>query len=75
MGYETKNKNHYWVNDDLDMVAPVPDDHIKGTTSINCNYFNEAKNKNEAVPYLKVNKDGKVECKVHGKSAFLYNFH
>lgn len=71
MGYETINKNHHWVNDDLEMVKPVPDEHIQGTNSI-CNYFNEANSKNQAVPYLKVKKDGKVECKVHGKKSFLY---
>ena len=71
MGYETINKNHFWLDDDLNMVKPVPDEHIKGTESIDCKYFNEAKNKNEAVPYLKVKKDGKVECKVHGNKLIL----
>ncbi|CBY14486.1 unnamed protein product [Oikopleura dioica] len=63
MGYETKNKQHFWLDDDLEMVNPVPDGHIKGTKSIGCNYFDNTSK--EAVPYLKIKKDGKVECKVH----------
>jgi len=72
MGYETKNKLHFWLNDDLEMVNPVPDGHIKGTKSIGCKYFDNTSK--EAVPYLKVKKDGKVECKVHGREYFWKYF-
>ena len=73
MGYETINKNHHWVADNLEMAMPVPDEHIQGANSINCKYFQEANSEKEAVPYLKVKKDGKVECKVHSRISFLCN--
>jgi len=66
MGYETKNSHHFWLDDDLKMVNPVPDEHIEGAKSIACNYFDN--NSTEAVPYLKVKKDRKVECK--GRKSF-----
>ena len=68
MGYETKNSHNFWLDDDLEMVNPVPDGHIKGTKSIGCKYFDNTSK--EAIPYLKVKKDGKVECKVHGRESF-----
>ena len=39
MGYETIDKNHFWLDDNLEMVKPVPEEHIEGTKSIGCNYF------------------------------------
>ena len=68
MGYETIDKNHFWLDDNLEMVKPVPEEHIEGTKSIGCNYFQEAKDEKESVSYLIVAKRSqKVECTVHGR--------